>query len=75
MIKREEEARGGELPDTMYLQLDNCIRENKNTYVITFLAWLIERGVFKVIKVSFLPVGHTNFDNDQVASRVSTAGT
>ena len=75
MIKREEDARNGELPDTLYLQLDNCIRENKNTYVITFLAWLIERGVFKVIKVSFLPVGHTHFDNDQVASRVSTAGT
>ena len=75
MIKREEEARGGELPDTMYLQLDNCIRENKNTYVISFLAWLIERGVFKVIKLSFLPVGHTHFENDQVASRISTAGT
>jgi hypothetical protein len=75
MIKREEDARNGKLPDTLYLQLDNCIRENKNTYVITFLAWLIERGVFKVIKVSFLPVGHTHFDNDQVASRVSTAGT
>lgn len=75
MIKREEEARDGKLPDTLYLQLDNCIRENKNTYVITFLAWLIERGVFKQIKVSFLPVGHTHFENDQVASRISVAGT
>jgi hypothetical protein len=75
MIKREEEARDGKLPDTLYLQLDNCIRENKNTYVITFLAWMIERGVFKVVKLSFLPVGHTHFDNDQVASRISKAGT
>ena len=73
MIKREEEARDGKLPDTLYLQLDNCIRENKNTYVISFLAWLLERGVFKVIKLSFLPVGHTHFENDQVASRISTA--
>ena len=43
-IKAEETRRGGTLPPTLYLQLDNCIRENKNTYVICYLCWLVERG-------------------------------
>ena len=70
MLLHEEELRGGKLPPTLYLQLDNCIRENKNTPVMSYLAWLLERNVFKVIYLSFLPVGHTHFENDQVASRV-----
>ena len=48
-IKAEETRRGGTLPSTLYLQLDNCIRENRNTYVIVYLGWLVERGVFKQI--------------------------
>jgi hypothetical protein len=70
-LKAEETRRGGKLPPTCYLQLDNCIRENKNTYVVCWLAWLVERGAFNQIFLSFLPVGHTHFINDQVASRVS----
>ena len=41
-LKAEEERRGEEgLPRTMYLQLDTCFRENKNTYVIAYLCWLV----------------------------------
>jgi hypothetical protein len=29
------------LPDHLYLQMDNCWRENKKQYVITFLAVLV----------------------------------
>ena len=73
-LKAEEERRGEEgLPRTMYLQLDNCFRENKNTYVIAYLCWLVERRVFDEIFLSFLPTGHTHFDPDQFASRISTA--
>jgi len=64
---------GGPLPDTLYLQMDNCIRENKNTTLFTYVAWLVERGIFKTAYVSFLPVGHTHFDCDRLASRVAIA--
>ena len=54
-LKKLEED--GPLPETLYLQLDNCFRENKNTYLMAYLSWLIERGAFKNIFVSFLPTG------------------
>ena len=53
--------------------MDNCWRENKNTPVLAYLKWLVERGVFKRIEMSFLPVGHTHNECDQVASRYSIA--
>ena len=56
VFKREEEQRPNGLPETLYLELDNCFRENKNTFTFAFLVWIIERGVFKEIFVSFLPV-------------------
>lgn len=40
---------------------------------MAYIAWLVERGVFKKIEVSFLPVGHTHNEPDQVASRYSVA--
>ena len=73
VFKREEEQRPNGLPETLYLELDNCFRENKNTFTFAFLVWIIERGVFKEIFVSFLPVGHTHFDPDQFASCISVA--
>lgn len=30
-----------DLPDTLYLQMDNCWRENKNQFVLNFLAVLV----------------------------------
>ena len=60
-------------PDTFYLQMDNCWRENKNRYVLGYLCWLAKRGIFKEIYLSFLPVGHTHSDIDQAFSRTSLA--
>ena len=72
-LLRELNERGGSLPPRLNIQLDNCIRENKNTVFIGFLCWLLERGLFKEIYLSFLPVGHTHFDCDQVASCIGWA--
>jgi hypothetical protein len=36
ILRAQQEAHGGLLPPTFYLQLDNCFRENKNTYVWAF---------------------------------------
>ena len=72
-ILKSEESRRGALPKRLYLQLDNCARENKNTAVAVFLAFLLERGVFNSIYVSYLPVGHTHNECDQLASRLAVA--
>jgi len=66
------QARSGKpLPEVMYLQLDNTARENKNRYVFSFLSLLVQKKIFKKIKVNFLPVGHTHEDVDQGFSVVS----
>ena len=41
------------LPPTLYLQLDNCSRENKNRYFLGFCALLVEKGVFKKVQVQY----------------------
>ncbi|XP_032217810.1 uncharacterized protein LOC5517433 [Nematostella vectensis] len=52
------------LPPVLYLQFDNCVRENKNQFMFTLLAILVHLKVFKKIRVNFLPVGHTHEDID-----------
>lgn len=59
-------------PRNLYLQLDNCSGENKNRFFLTFLALLVQLGVFDRIKLNFLQVGHTHEDIDQLFSRLST---
>ena len=71
-LKSEEERRG-ELPPVLHIQLDNCRGANKNSYLFTYVAWLVERDVFTVVFISFLPVGHTHNGPDRIASRVSNA--
>jgi hypothetical protein len=64
-------ARDGRLPSTFFLQLDNTTKQCKSRYMIGWLGYLVFRGVFNHIVVSFLPVGHTHEDIDQVFSRLS----
>ena len=44
------------IPDQLYLQMDNCWRENKNQYVITFLAVLVKLDVFKKVNAYYIIV-------------------
>lgn len=46
------------LNNILYLQLDNCFRENKNRYVLGYCALLVQRKVFK--KVTFAACLHLN---------------
>ncbi|XP_060595320.1 uncharacterized protein LOC132749532 [Ruditapes philippinarum] len=62
----------GRMPPTLYLQADNSGKDNKNSFVMVFLAWLIKVKIFKKVKLGFLMVGHTHEDIDQVFSRIST---
>ena len=66
------ESRQGKLPDVLYLQFDNCWRENKNCVMLNWCASLMERGLFPGgIEIGFLPKGHTHNECDQCASRLS----
>ena len=37
------------LPKKLYLQLDNCMRENKNRHVLGFLGLLVQEQVFEEV--------------------------
>jgi hypothetical protein len=65
------ELKLGVLPPNLYIQFDNCGRENRNNVVFCALAWWIDRVAFESIEVCFLPVGHTHNEADQVSSRCS----
>jgi hypothetical protein len=49
----------GKLPSVLHLSLDNCWRENKNRFVLSFLAALVQLDILCEINVTFLLVGHT----------------
>lgn len=38
------------IPDKLRLQMDNCWRENKNQFVIAFLALLVKRKIFRKVR-------------------------
>ena len=51
------ERRGGSLPPVLFLQLDNCWRENKNTTMFGYVHWLVENKFVQKVEIGFLPVG------------------
>ncbi|PIK34158.1 hypothetical protein BSL78_29027 [Apostichopus japonicus] len=59
------------LGKVLFLQMDNCFRENKNKFVLSFAALLVERDIFEEVYIHFLPVGHTHEDVDQMFSCVA----
>ena len=61
----------GYLPEVLHMQLDNTTKQNKGRFLAAFAESLVEGGVFKRVYFSFLPVGHTHEDIDQVFSRFS----
>ena len=71
IMQRVLQSWQGIIPPVMYVQLDNTARENKNSIVFGYLSMLVERGIFKKIKVNFLLVGHTHDHIDQMFSRFS----
>ena len=57
-----------EWPHTLFLQVDNCWKENKNTTDLRYMGLLIKFGWFKNVHINSLPVGHTHEDIDQMFS-------
>ena len=61
----------GPLPRTLFVQVDNCHRENKNRYLLSYLEYLVVMDIFDKVEVGFLPKGHTHEDVDQCFSQSS----
>ena len=40
---------GNSLPRVLYLQLDNCFRENKNKYLFSFCSLLVQKELFQKV--------------------------
>ncbi|XP_052275699.1 uncharacterized protein LOC127875011 [Dreissena polymorpha] len=70
-LLRQARANNNFLPPNLFIQADNCWRENKNRYVFAFLELLVAEQVFHEVHMSFLIVGHTHEDIDAKFSEVS----
>lgn len=44
---------------TLHLHADNCVGQNKNRFVMGYLAWRVIKGFNHDITLSFMRVGHT----------------
>ena len=49
----------------LQLQADNCVGQNKNNYMIQYLAWRCLTGKHMSCSIHFMMVGHTRFSSDQ----------
>jgi hypothetical protein len=61
--KKRRDEKGIAGPETLYLQMDNG-PDNKNVPIFSLGELLVRLGIFKKVKYSFLPVGHTHEDID-----------
>src|SRR3569833_2991745 len=61
----EEIDKVGHPPQKLYIQADNCARENKNRYVLSWCCLMLLLGIIKEVELSFLIVGHTHELIDQ----------
>jgi hypothetical protein len=61
-----------QIPKKLFLQMDNCWRENKNRFVLAFCDRLVALGVFESVQLSFLPVGHTHEGRDSSQKKKRT---
>lgn len=48
----------------LHLHADNCSGQNKNRYMMQYLAWRVIVGLNDKITLSFMVVGHTKFSPD-----------
>ena len=62
-LYQESKKLGTKWPEKLYLQADNA-SDNKNLTMYAISQLLRDFGIFKSVKISFLPVGHTHEDID-----------
>ena len=45
----------------VHLHCDNCAGQNKNKFMLWYLAWRVASGLHEVITLNFMVKGHTKF--------------
>jgi hypothetical protein len=60
---KKTDYEGKQFPSVLYMQADNA-SDNKNLTMYAVCEILRDTGVFRKVKYSFLPVGHTHEDVD-----------
>ncbi len=64
-MKTQSESVGPKsLQKKLLLQMDKCVKDNKNRYLLTVMLLLTMKEVFEEVKLGFLVVGHTHEDID-----------
>ena len=48
----------------MHLHADNCVGQNKNSFMMQYLAWRVLSGLHTTISIHFMLAGHTKFAPD-----------
>eukprot|EP00058_Branchiostoma_floridae_P012161 XP_002597649.1 hypothetical protein BRAFLDRAFT_77449 [Branchiostoma floridae] len=66
------EEREGHLPPVLYIQMDNKAGECKNRWILAYCCALVHLDIVKKVKVSYLMVGHTHEDIDQLFSKIQS---
>lgn len=61
----------GQLPNTMFVQLNNCAQKNENRFVFSYIELLLLQNIFKQIEVAFFSMGHSHEEVDQVFRHTS----
>ena len=51
--------------ENIHLHADNCIDQNKNNTMVSYLAWRVIVGLNKSCELSFMLPGHTQFSPDR----------
>ena len=51
--------------ENICLQADNCVGQNKNNIMTSYLAWRITTGRSKSCELNFMLPGHTKFSLNQ----------
>lgn len=54
--------RHGTLPHGLAIQQDNCPREGKNQFVLSWMILTVSLGCFRWCAASYLRVGHSSFE-------------
>jgi hypothetical protein len=64
-LKAFEQVVGAKpLPKKLSLQMDNCVKDNKNQHLLVFLSLLKAKEVFEEFQLGFLVVGHMHENID-----------
>lgn len=67
----KDRARSLFLPQTLFIQLDNCTQENKKWYFFAYFQCLIHWNIFQNIEVHFLHIVQPHKDIEQAFSSTS----